>query len=341
MKYNKAKYYIIPAIICLLGVMASGYYFFLSDFSSHSEVNYVYIDQDDDIDSVCAKLDTLATPHGMAGFSILARHMNYADHPVVGRYAIEPGMSTASVLRRLKNGQQAPLHLVVPESRTMSRLAAQLSAKLMLDSAEIAEALYDSAFCAAQGYDTATIACLFVPNTYDVYWNTSLDRFIERMQKEHDRFWEGKRREQAARLGLSENEVCTLASIIDEETANQQEKPMVAGMYLNRLHQHMPLQADPTIKFAMKRFELRRIYHGMLDIDSPWNTYKNPGLPPGPIKIASVQGIDAVLNRVEHDYLYMCANEDFSGTHRFAVTYKEHQQNAARYAKALNERGIK
>jgi UPF0755 protein len=223
----------------------------------------------------------------------------------------------------------------------MSRLAAQLSAKLMLDSAEIAEALYDSAFCAAQGYDTATIACLFVPNTYDVYWNTSLDRFIERMQKEHDRFWEGKRREQAARLGLSENEVCTLASIIDEETANQQEKPMVAGMYLNRLHQHMPLQADPTIKFAMKRFELRRIYHGMLDIDSPWNTYKNPGLPPGPIKIASVQGIDAVLNRVEHDYLYMCANEDFSGTHRFAVTYKEHQQNAARYAKALNERGIK
>ena len=112
--------------------------------------------------------------------------MNYADHPVVGRYAIEPGMSTASVLRRLKNGQQAPLHLLVPESRTMSRLAAQLSAKLMLDSAEIAEALYDSAFCAAQGYDTATIACLFVPNTYDVYWNTSLDRFIERMQKEHD-----------------------------------------------------------------------------------------------------------------------------------------------------------
>ena len=341
MDINKAKFYIIPAVLCLLGIIGAGYYFFLSDFSSHRAVSYVYIDQDDNIDSVCMKLEPHATRHGMTGFSVLARHMKYAENPREGRYAIEPGMSTLSVLRRLKNGQQAPLHLVVPESRTMERLAAQLSSKLMLDSAEIADALLDSAFCARQGYDTATIACLFVPNTYDVYWNTTLDHFMERMQKEHDRFWDGKRREQAAQLGLSENEVCTLASIIDEETANQQEKPMVAGMYLNRLHQHMPLQADPTIKFAMKRFDLRRIYRGMLDINSPWNTYQNQGLPPGPIKIASVQGIDAVLNRVEHDYLYMCANEDFSGTHRFAVTYKEHQENAARYAKALNERGIK
>ena len=169
----------------------------------------------------------------------------------------------------------------------------------------------------------------------------SLDGLMERMQKEHNHFWNGERTAKATALGLTPNEICTMASIIDEETANNAEKPMIAGMYLNRLKQGMPLQADPTIKFAMKRFELKRIYHEMLRYDSPYNTYKNTGLPPGPIKIASIKGIDAVLNRVAHDFLYMCAKEDFSGTHNFARTYSEHLKNAAKYTKALNERGIK
>ena len=164
---------------------------------------------------------------------------------------------------------------------------------------------------------------------------------MERLRKEHDHFWNGQRVAKATSLGLTENEVCTLASIIDEETANNGEKPMIAGMYLNRLKKGMPLQADPTVKFALKDFALRRIYHDMLNYNSPYNTYKNTGLPPGPIKIASVAGIDAVLNRVEHDYLYMCAKEDFSGTHNFASNYQDHLKNAARYAQALNDRGIK
>jgi UPF0755 protein len=145
----------------------------------------------------------------------------------------------------------------------------------------------------------------------------------------------------ARAAGLTPVEVATLASIIDEETANNAEKPMIAGMYLNRLRKGMPLQADPTVKFALQRFELRRIYHDMLFFDSPYNTYRNTGLPPGPIKIASIKGMEAVLNYVEHDFLYMCAKEDFSGTHNFAVTYGEHLRNAARYSKALNDRGIK
>lgn len=165
---------------------------------------------------------------------------------------------------------------------------------------------------------------------------------MERMQKEHDRFWENDGRiAKAQELGLSETEVATIASIIDEETANNAEKPMIAGMYCNRLRIGMPLQADPTIKFALKDFALRRIYKKLLTVDSPYNTYVNEGLPPGPIKIASIAGIDAVLNQVKHDYLYMCAKEDFSGTHNFAVTYQEHLRNAAKYSKALNERGIK
>lgn len=341
MNMLKAKYYLIPVGLCLLGIFCAGYYFFLTEFSAREDTTYVYVDNDDTFDSICSKLQPIASTSGMTGFTVLARHTGYTGHPRVGRYAIEPNASTLSVLRRMKNGQQTPIQLVIPESRTMNRLAAQLSHKLMLDSAEIAQALNDSAYCATLGYDTATIACLFVPNTYEVYWTVSLDHLMERMQKEHDAFWNDDRRQKAGSISLSENEVCTLASIIDEETSNQQEKPMIAGMYLNRLRQHMPLQADPTVKFAMKRFDLRRIYRNMLDYPSPWNTYRNAGLPPGPIKIASIQGIDAVLNHVEHDYLYMCANEDFSGTHRFAATYKEHQENAARYAKALNERGIK
>ena len=231
--------------------------------------------------------------------------------------------------------------LTIPESRTTDRLAGALSKKLMLDSAAVAILLKDSAFCAKQGFDPDNIVCLFVPNTYEVYWNTSLDKLMARMKKEHDHFWNKERTDKAQAIGLTPNEVCTLASIIDEETANNQEKPMIAGMYLNRLKTGMPLQADPTIKFALQDFALRRIYHDMLTYDSPYNTYRNIGLPPGPIKIASVKGIDAVLNRVDHDYLYMCAKEDFSGTHNFAKTYQEHLKNAAKYSKALNDRGIK
>ena len=164
---------------------------------------------------------------------------------------------------------------------------------------------------------------------------------MERMAKEHDAFWNDERRQKASAMELTPNEVSTMASIIDEETANNSEKPMIAGMYYNRIKAGMPLQADPTIKFALKDFGLRRIYHKLLTIDSPYNTYKNNGLPPGPIKIASISGIDAVLNHVDHDYLYMCAKEDFSGTHNFAKTYEEHLENAARYSAALNKRGIK
>jgi UPF0755 protein len=222
----------------------------------------------------------------------------------------------------------------------MKRLAGALSKRLMLDSATIACTLIDSAYCAKLGYNTQTIPAMFVPNTYEVYWNISIDKLLERMKKEHTVFWNYERMHKAEAIGLTPDEVCTLASIIDEETANNAEKPMIAGMYLNRLNEGMPLQADPTVKFALGDFAIKRIRHGMLTTDSPYNTYMYEGLPPGPIKVASIKGIDAVLNRVSHHYLYMCAKEDFSGTHNFAVTYKEHLQNAARYSKALNERGI-
>ena len=337
----KNKYYPTAVIICIIAIFALGYYFLMSSFSNSEQTEYVYIDDNDNIDSVCVKLHSFASGQAIMAFKTLSRHGGYADNIRSGRYAIRQGESTITVFRHLKNGHQEPVMLTIPESRTMDRLAGILSRKLMLDSTAVAILLQDTAYCQKWGYDTATIPCLFVPNTYEVYWNTTLDRLMERMQKEHNNFWEGDRAQKATALGLTPNEVCTLASIIDEETANTAEKPMIAGMYLNRLKKDMPLQADPTIKFALHDFALKRIYHDMLRFSSPYNTYQNTGLPPGPIKIASIKGIDAVLNRVDHDYLYMCAKEDFSGTHNFAVTYQEHLKNAAKYAKALNERGIK
>ena len=341
MKPIKSKYYLYTAGACLLLIIGLLYYYFFSSFSTKENVQYVYIDNDDTQDSVFTKLAPIGSTHSITGFRTLVRHSEYGEHIRTGRYAIRPGEGALKVFRHLKNGLQASVSLTIPEARTMDRLAGALAKKLMLDSATIANSFADNAFCNKYGYDTATIAALFIPNTYDMYWNISLDKLMSRMQKEYKTFWNATRAEKAKGMGMTQTEIITMASIIDEETANNSEKPMIAGMYYNRLKTEMPLQADPTIKFAWKDFGLRRIYNKLLYIKSPYNTYKNIGLPPGPIKIASIAGIDAVLNHVNHDYLYMCAKEDFSGTHNFAKTYPEHLQNAAKYSKALNNRGIK
>ena len=340
-KRINAKIYLWGAVGVAFLFAGCSYYYLFSSLSKSGQTEYVYIDSDDTLDSVMAKIQPIAKPFQLSALSTLSRHGGYADNIRTGRYAIRQGEGAYKIYRHLKNGMQTSINLTIPEVRTIDRLAATLSRKLMLDSAEVARQLTDSAYCARWGYDTATLPALFIPNTYDIYWNVSLDHLMERMKKEHKTFWNFGRTEKAKAMGLSPVEVATLASIIDEETANNAEKPMIAGMYYNRLKAGMPLQADPTVKFALKDFALRRIYNKLLQTDSPYNTYKNTGLPPGPIKIASIAGIDAVLNHVRHDYLYMCAKEDFSGTHNFAKTYQEHLKNAGRYTKALNQRGIK
>ena len=341
MKKINAKIYLWGSMAVVLLIVVFTYCYLFSDLSKSTQTEYVYIDSDDTQDSVFSKIQPIANAIPMSGFATLVRHSGYADNIRTGRYAIRPGEGALKVFRHLKNGLQSPVNLTIPEVRTIDRLAGVLSRKLMLDSAEVANHLGDSTYCARWGYDTATVAALFVPNTYDIYWNVSLDRFMERMEKEYNKFWNSDRRGKAEAMGMTPVEVATMASIIDEETANNAEKPMIAGMYYNRLKADMPLQADPTIKFALNDFSIRRIYHNMLQVNSPYNTYKNTGLPPGPIRIPTVVGIDAVLNYTHHKYLYMCAKEDFSGTHNFAETYQEHLQNAAKYSDALNKRGIK
>ena len=341
MKLTNAKYYVVPLVLCVLSVIGMTYYYFFTGFSVQKATAFLYVDNDDTADSVFVKLDSIGSRHAMTGLRTLVRHSDYADHLKTGRYAIDPDVSTYQLFGLLKGGRQTPMMLTIPETRTISRMAALLGRKLMADSADLADEWLDANSLEKMEADTATLPCLFIPNTYEVYWNISPSKLMERMKKEHDAFWNKERRDKAARLGLTPNEVTILASIVDEETANVAEKNMVAGLYLNRLRKPMLLQADPTVKFAVGDFTLRRILSKHLSVDNPYNTYRHMGLPPGPIKVASVAGIDAVLNATQHNYLYMCAKEDFSGTHNFAATIQEHMQNARRYQKALNERNIR
>lgn len=291
--------------------------------------------------------DIRRTMHGGVGFDLACRLFSFRQ-PRTGRYVFSASTSWFRCVHLLRNHAQTPVRLVLPSVRTMADLSAFLSRHLMMDSVSVADALARPSLLDSLGFTAETVPALFIPDTYELWWDTAPETFLLRMRREYDRFWTDERRRLAGRQGLTPVGVATLASIVDEETANNAEKPMIAGMYYNRLMlrdakypQGMPLQADPTIKFALKDFALKRIYHAMLFVKSPYNTYTNPGLPPGPIRVPSIAGIDAVLNMAHHNYLYMCAKPDFSGTHDFAVTYAEHMANAKRYAAALNQRGIK
>ncbi|WP_281644761.1 endolytic transglycosylase MltG [Bacteroides zoogleoformans] len=340
---KKRKVLISVSIALLLGCISCAgiiYYYLFSPQFYPKKITYIYIDRDDTADSIYNKVKEQGKPKNFKGFHWMARYRKYAQNIHTGRYAIHPKESIYQVFSRLYRNHQEPMNLTIGSVRTMDRLARSIGKQLMIDSAEIAKAINSPAFQQKSGYNKETIPCLFIPDTYQVYWNMSVEDFFERMQKEHRKFWNQERLKKATQMGMTPIEVCTLASIVEEETNNNQEKPMVAGLYINRLHLNMPLQADPTIKFALQDFGLRRIANVHLNIDSPYNTYRNTGLPPGPIRIPTPVGLDAVLNYAKHDYIYMCAKEDFSGTHNFASNYADHMKNARKYWKALNERNI-
>ena len=333
-------------IIAILGIILFGiagvahiyYYFFAPPFQI-TETAYIYIDRDDDVDSVYHKIAEVGNPKQMHGFESLVRYQGYTLK--TGRYAIKPTDNMRYLHRRLSMGYQTPIKLTIGSVRTLDRMARNVSRQLMIDSTEVANLLNDTAYIRKMGYSKETLPALFIPNTYEVYWDMSAEDFMTRMQKEHKAYWNEKRMKQAEAIGLTPIEVATLASIVEEETANQAEKPMVAGLYINRLKKGMLLQADPTVKFSLQEFGLKRILFRHLEVDSPYNTYKYAGLPPGPIRVPSYQGLESVLNYTKHNYIYMCAKEDFSGTHNFAVTSAQHAANARKYQQALNRKGIR
>ena len=333
-------------IIAILGIILFGiagvahiyYYFFAPPFQI-KETTYIYIDRDDEVDSVYHKIAEAGNPKQMHGFESLVRYQGYPLK--TGRYAIKPTDNMRYLHRRLSMGYQTPIKLTIGSVRTLDRMARNVSRQLMIDSTEVATLLNDTAYIREIGYTKETLPALFIPNTYEVYWDMSAEDFMARMQKEHKAYWNEKRMKQAEAIGLTPIEVATLASIVEEETANQAEKPMVAGLYINRLKKGMLLQADPTVKFSLQEFGLKRILFKHLEVDSPYNTYKYAGLPPGPIRVPSYQGLESVLNYTKHNYIYMCAKEDFSGTHNFAVTSAQHAANARKYQQALNRKGIR
>ena len=259
-----------------------------------------------------------------------------------GRYVIEPSFPAVYVSRMLRYGWQTPQEMTLSGTiRSKGRLAQKIGRQMMVDSAQVADALCDTAFLAGYGFTPENIFAMFLPDTYQIYWTDSVKEIFDRMKKEYDTFWTDGRKAAAAAQGLTPYEVSVMASIVSGETLKAFEYPKIAGVYLNRLHSGMKLQADPTVKFAWGDFSLRRILNVHLAIESPYNTYRVTGLPPGPIRIASKQAIDAVLNHKPNGYYYMCAKEDFSGYHNFATTLAEHRRNAARYQRELNRRGIR
>jgi UPF0755 protein len=285
-------------------------------------------------------LDENSLVRDRATLEWVAKKKNYHNRIKPGRYRLRDGMSNNQLVNMLRSGNQLPVKLVFNSLRTIEDLASVISRQIEADSSDIVKLAAHSEFIESLGFCDATLPALFIPNTYEFFWNTSAEDFYRRMKREYDLFWNKTREARMKSIGLDRLEVITLASIVIEESVKHEEMPVIAGVFLNRLEKGMPLQADPTIKFALGDMTVNRILRAHLRIDSPYNTYIHRGLPPGPIVIPPVQAIDAVLNAGKHDYLYFCAREDFSGYHRFAKTLSEHNRNARLYQNALNARRV-
>lgn len=258
-----------------------------------------------------------------------------------GHYKLKKGMSYTRIVRMFQRGFQTPVRVTFNNIRSLPQLAGRLAKQLETDSLSFAQALTSDTTALFYGFTPESFIAMFIPDTYEMYWTIPPLGFTDRMSKEYDRFWNDSRQAKLSGLGLNEVEVITLASIVYEETKMNDEMPAVAGVYINRLDKGMKLQADPTVKFAVGDFTLKRILYRHLDVDSPYNTYMYAGLPPGPISMPSVKAIDAVLNYLRHDYLYFCARPDFSGYHNFASTLAQHNRNRDAWVAALNKAGIR
>lgn len=332
---------LVIVLLLLASITVPIYRFYKKAGFFPEKTTYVYIDNNTRFDQLVKFLTDSAGASKIEVFELIAEAADYEDNLKTGRYAVTPGMSSLELLNVLRRGQQTPTRITFNNIRFLEDLAKRLDEQLMFTADDIMVRLTDPAYCDSLGFNTETIRAMFIPNTYEVYWNISPDRFLERMKKEYDTFWDEKKRAQAEAIGLTPVEVAILASIVEEETAVADEYPVVAGLYINRLHRGMLLQADPTVKYAVGDFMLQRVLYAHLEIDSPYNTYIYAGLPPGPLRIPTIQGLNAVLNYTKHNYLYMVAKEDFSGRHNFATTLTEHNRNANRYRTELNRRNIR
>ncbi|MBI5219713.1 MAG: endolytic transglycosylase MltG [Bacteroidia bacterium] len=274
-------------------------------------------------------------------FEWLAERKNYKNHVYPGRYLLKKKMSNNEIINLLRSGKQSPVVVTTDMARSLQDIASMFGHVLEADSAKIIDLLKDKEYISKFGFDSRTLMSMFIANTYKLNWNTSAEQFFERMYKEYRKFWNENRKEKLEELNFTPVEATTLASIIEMESKKKDEKPVIAGVYINRLRKDMFLQADPTIIFATGDFTVKRVLKKHLEINSPYNTYIHLGLPPGPICIPSISSIDAVLDYDKNNYIYFCAKDDFSGYHNFSETYAQHAINARKYQNALNRNNIK
>ncbi len=314
--------------------------FFLGYKTKNEKSVYLHIYPNSTKEDIKQELFSKTEVQTTLGFDIAEKLLKY-NKMRTGRYEVKSGMNSLSIVRMLRNGAQKPLKLRIRPIRTTEQLARQLSSQLMEDSTAFINVLTDTALLANYNLTPKTVIVLFIPNSYEVFWNTTPKNLLKRMHKEYTNFWNNSRRKKAELIPLSIMEVNILSTIVDSETNSVREKPVVAGLYINRLKKGIPLQADPTVVFAVGDFTIRRVLLEHIKIDSPYNTYLNKGLPPGPIRTPTKSGIDAVLNYDKNDYIFMCASEKFNGEHNFAKTLSEHLSNARKYQRELNRRGIK
>lgn len=346
-KTGKKKTGTLTYVIVILGFLfiSFSYYAYQIVYTPNVDTKgdraYIRIPANASFEQVMDSIDKENVVIDKLSFRFMAKLMDYPKLIKPGHYELKHDATNYQLISDLRAGRQSPVRLTFTNVRLKKDLTQKLSQDLAATQKELDSLLSNEAYVKKLGFDTTTILTMFIPNTYEMYWNTSAEDLMKRMKKEYDAFWTPTRITKAKALGLTKAEVSTLASIVQaEQGQHADERPRIAGAYLNRLRIGMPLQADPTVVYAVGDFGIRRVLNVHLRTDSPYNTYKHKGLPPGPINLPSIRSIDAVLNPEEHDYIYFCAKEDFSGYHSFATNETEHIRNARRYQAALNERNI-
>lgn len=332
---------IIFLVLAIIISFLFGANFYTKVYRSNSlQESYLYIPTGSDFKGVIHIVEKENLVKNIDSFVWLAKKKNYQNHVYAGRYKIDSCMNNNDIINKLRSGHQDPVKVIFNSVRTREQLAGKIADQIEADSVSLVECFYNDSIIESFKLSQETITCIFLPNTYEFWWNSSANTFMNKMYKEYKRFWNEERLAKAKVLNLTREDVVTLASIVDEETLYNAEMPRVAGLYINRLRKRMHLQADPTLKFALGDFTIKRVLNVHKQIDSPYNTYKKYGLPPGPISIPSVSAIDAILNFESHNYIYMCAKPDFSGYHNFAKTLSQHNINARNYQRALNKEHI-
>lgn len=332
---------IVGGVLCAAAAFRIYEDFFASNINlPKGESDYIYVYSNKSFSESLEAMNQRKLFKNANAFSRLVALTGWEGQLKPGRYKVDASMGNLKLLRLLRSGRQEPLDITFKYAERKSDLASYWAQKLEADSNELLSILNNPQWLDSIGLDTANAISLFIPNTYNFYWNTSAEKLFKRMKEEYNLFWDSTRLTKAAQLNLTPAEVAVLASIVQKETHRKDEMPVVAGVYYNRLQKGMLFQADPTVIYAMNDKSIKRVGGAMLDIESPYNTYKYKGLPPGPICVPSVQAVDAVLNMKPHNYLYFCAKEDLSGYHNFAATFAQHQVNARKYQRMLNKKGI-